>query len=541
MSWGKLILTASLVFLLGAIIYADQAQAGSLSAEDPEVEPVRQAELVMTTTQYIWWLIRWSDNQVLCEIIIDHEGLPTGTEIYYACGGSIHSLWLNTPPCNLSEHGGQVSSCPGLYLYLAATSPTEKTIIVDLPQPKVWIKLKGCTPTFPANRCEKIPSLLLMGEEPLPNETITKIHAIAFGISYTCEAATCEIPLQPTPLSGSTIEFWADSSYGDSSKHFTALVRVIDSGVSPIPTGSGWYVDVISTQWIGRSIASCAQTWQSFPPIGGPPSWLSTPEITELLATEQSFYYLAGRLIAQGVVDASDCPKGGLNPNGYATACGLIKAKPRVQEWQNQFDSEILRVAKDTGVPAQLLKNLFARESQFWPGISDAEHLGLGHLTENGVEAIFLWDPTFYEQFCPLVLDDRACEKGYLQLDETQQAILRGALVVKAKTDCPECPAGIDLTNAISSISLFAKTLLANCEQTAQIVYNATGEIPGVVSSYEDLWRFTIANYHAGPGCLSYALYSASDEGDPLDWEHVSTYLTPACQGVIPYVAEIAK
>jgi hypothetical protein len=51
-------------------------------------------------------------------------------------------------------------------------------------------------------------------------------------------------------------------------------------------------------------------------------------------------------------------------------------------------------------------------------------------------------------------------------------------LASQAKADCPECPTGINLTIANSSIQLVAQTLLANCEQVAQIVYNASGDIP---------------------------------------------------------------
>lgn len=504
-------------------------------------EPVRQAEVVISYTQYLWWLIRWSDNKTLCEIIIDHEGLPTNQEIYKYCGQAIYNQWIATPPCTLPKNSTSVSSCPGLYLHLANTQELEKTILVSLPQPRVWIKLDGCTPTYPSNRCENIPSLLLMGEEPLPNESITAIHALAFGKSYNCEGAVCEVPLQPTPRAGTTVEFWADSSYGDSSKHFTALVRVIDSGVSASPTESGWYVDVLSTQWIGRRIASCAQTWQALPPIGGPPLWLSTPEHSSLLASAETYLFLAGRLIIKGFVDAEGCPNGGVNPNGYANACGWEKAKTEVQQWQNQFDAQMIDVGKQTGIPAQLLKNLFAVESQFWPGISDKDHLGLGHLTDNGAEALLLWNPTFYAQFCPMVFNEKVCETGYLQLDEEQQAMLRGALAVEVKTDCPECPGGVSLTNAKLSIALFASTMLANCEQVAQIVYNATGKIAGKVSSYEDLWKFTVANYHAGPGCLSYALYTAANAGVKLNWENVSQFFTPACQGAIDYVTKIAE
>jgi hypothetical protein len=338
-----------------------------------------------------------------------------------------------------------------------------------------------------------------------------------------------------------TLEFWADSSFGDSSQRFTGLIRVIDTGVSPAPGGGGWYVDVLSSQWRGRRLSSCSQTWQAFPPIGGPPAWLSTPDIPELLATEEPYAFLAGRLISAGLVEAGGCPNNGVLANGYADACGLEKALPQVLEWQNQFDARIIEVARETGIPAQLLKNLIAQESQFWPGMFNSDHLGLGHLTEQGVEPLLLWNPSFFDQFCRLVLEESACERGYLYLEETERALLRGALASQAKADCTTCPTGIDLANANLNIGLLAQTLLANCEQVAQVVFNATDAIPGEVSGYEDLWRFTLANYHAGPGCLSYALYSAADLGDPLEWEGITQYFTPVCQGVESYVNQISK
>jgi len=49
-----------------------------------------------------------------------------------------------------------------------------------------------------------------------------------------------------------------------------------------------------------------------------------------------------------------------------------------------------------------------------------------------------------------------------------------------------------------------------------------------------------VANYHIGAGCLSYALYTATAARATLDWEHVSDYLTPACQGVVEYVANVS-
>ena len=136
------------------------------------------------------------------------------------------------------------------------------------------------------------------------------------------------------------------------------------------------------------------------------------------MASEEPYFYLAGRLIAQGLVDVSICPSTGLLPNGYADTCGLEQARPLLVTWQNQFDQRIVEVAKQTGIPAQLMKNLFSQESQFWPGVFRVPYeYGLGQLTDNGVDSIFLWQPDFFNQFCPLVLHEDACKGGYLSLN----------------------------------------------------------------------------------------------------------------------------
>jgi hypothetical protein len=503
-------------------------------------EQQRHTELVVSVTEYEWWVIRWEDNQILCRLLIDHEGLPTGPEIRRSCGAAVYDVWLATPPCPLSAQG--TSDCPGVYMHQVSSRPAERVIPIELPKPSVWITLSGCTPTPPDNRCSIIPTLLLEGEEPLPNERITAIHARMNGQVFYCESDTCEIPLRPTPLAGATLEFWAESSFGDESDRYTALIRVIDIGVPDIPGGGGWYVDVISSQWRGPALASCAQSWQAFPPLGTPPEWLTTPEFPELLATDEPYQFLAGRLITRGVVDASDCPQGGVMSNGYATTCGLERARPIVLEWQNQFDARIIEVALETGVPAQLIKNLFAQESQFWPGVFNGlDHMGLGHITEKGADALLLWNRSFFDQFCPLVLHESTCSRGYLALGEDEQALLRGAVAMQAKAECPECPAGIDLTHANFTVEIFAQTLLANCKQVGQVVQNASNRTPGAVAAYEDLWKFTLANYHAGPGCLSYAVHTTWSRGERLTWPNVASYLTPACQGVISYVDNITR
>ncbi len=98
------------------------------------------------------------------------------------------------------------------------------------------------------------------------------------------------------------------------------------------------------------------------------PGW-RTPQLAEQLETDKEYFLLAGMLIQQGgVVNASDCPMGGLESGGAATVCGMEAAQEVVDEWQNQFNSEIIQVANQTGVPAQLMKNILAGNRSFGPG-----------------------------------------------------------------------------------------------------------------------------------------------------------------------------
>jgi hypothetical protein len=126
-------------------------------------------------------------------------------------------------------------------------------------------------------------------------------------------------------------------------------------------------------------------------------------------------------------------------------------------------------------------------------------------------------------------------------LKEEEQIFLRQSLVASVNASCEECPLGLDLTQADFSVSVFAHTLLANCEQAGQVVRNMTGEYPGQAASYEDLWKFTLVNYNAGPGCLGDAIDRALNDDLELTWENVSSRLPEACRGAIDYVNDISK
>jgi hypothetical protein len=300
---------------------------------------------------------------------------------------------------------------------------------------------------------------------------------------------------------------------------------------------------VLSDQWAGVPLASCVADWGVLPPIGGPPEWISTPTQSEKLGTDVPYNYLAAKLILHGVVDASSCPDGGLLTEDSASACGMDLARSAVTTWQNQFDDLILNVAKDSGVPAHLLKNLFAKESQFWPGISLKSDIGLGQLTEKGADTTLMWNPPFFYQFCPLIIDSSECKDGYLGLDDAKREYLRLALISAVNANCDACPLGIDLERAKFSITVFAHTLLANCGQASQVVWNYNNSMtPGELGiSYEDMWKFTLANYNAGGGCLADAFTVASTQSAPLTWEGISPYFAPACQGAVNYVNEISN
>jgi len=536
----NLIQLVSAALLFGVLIFA-QGTTPVMAGEDP---PEREVELIVPATTYEWWLIRWSDNELQCNFFVDDEDFPRIEDVKSQCGDSLVEQWITTPPCTTALNlENDPSACAGVYLHFIGSTDIKESIVVNLPIIQVSINLTGCNPTPPENHCVNLPQLVISAEEPLPNEQIELIQGNINGQDFSCTGSECIVPLVSTSLIGNEIVFWANSSYGDESEHFTARTRVIPAQRIDTLSGSGWFVDVISEVWRGHAIEQCALNWEAFPSVGTPPDWLSTSDHVDQLASNEPYMYLAGQLISSGVVDASACSSNGLELNGYASACGLEKARNDVDTWQDRFDAQIIDTAQEFGLPAQLLKKLLAAESQFWPGasINWIEEYGLGHISPAGTDTILLWNTEFFQQFCPLVLSEETCQKGYAQLDEDEQALLRGAVIqIKANAQCPDCPLGIDLSHADYSIDLFAQTLIANCEQIGQMVYNTRGETAGKISSYEDLWRFTLANYYAGPGCLAHAIQFVPFS-QPLTWEYLAPELDAECPWASEYVKKIAR
>lgn len=538
--WRKRLLTLSLLLVLAGSVFASPSRglaAPSQSTSPPG--PDRFAVVTVDYTKYYWWMIHWNETEVECAIEVDHEGMPTPGDVYVDCGEELYDKWVSQKPCKELD----VNLCDGYYVVLVDQKPAQKQVSTKLQPPVVQVTLENCSPVYSSstNICEFEPVLVLTGIEPLPGYTITGIEGLYGGQLFNC-GPECRLRLPVTGEEIFTLQFWAYSSYGDSSEPFEAQIRVATTDQGNPDQASYWFVDVLSSQWAGVPVATCVEAWGVLPPIGGPPEWLSTPTQSEMLGSQIPYNYLAANLIRSRAVDASACVDGGLLPDGGASTCGMEVARETVNNWQNQFDGIILNTARDTGVPANLLKNLFAIESQFWPGNSKSD-IGLGQLTEQGADTALMWNPPFFKQFCPLAMDSETCSKGYLYMGEENREYLRLALISVVNATCESCPLGIDLNRANFSIGVFAHALMANCEQASQVVWNYNGRrTPAELGiSYEDMWKFTLVNYNAGGGCLATAFELAAEKQEPLTFERVSQYLQPACQGAIEYVKQISS
>ena len=234
--------------------------------------------------------------------------------------------------------------------------------------------------------------------------------------------------------------------------------------------------------------------------------WLYIPRDPGELATSEDYAYLSGQLIQTGAIDASDCPLGGLWPNGYANACGLAKTRQVSLYLQNVYDDEILAAGKSIGVPPVMMKQQIRYESQFWPVRRGVYHFGLGQLTYSGASMALLWNRALYEA----------------TLAESQSTVnMPSQLLSIMDATCPTCSLKVDIPKAERSVFFMAQVLLAYCKETAQVVYNATQESPGDVVDYATIWRLTLLNYNAGPYCVYDAVKANHTYGTKLSWSEI--------------------
>ena len=262
-------------------------------------------------------------------------------------------------------------------------------------------------------------------------------------------------------------------------------------------------------------------------------NWVYAPSTASELHTEIDYFFLAGQLIKIGAVDAASCPAAGMGAQeGYANACGMAAARPLVIQFQNSYDDVILQAWRDVGVPPILLKQLIKYESQFFPAQFGDVHFGLGHMTFWGARNALLWNRNLFQEICTIYGNN--CDPLYFD-------ILNTTLLNLMDATCPTCAMKIDLPKAQRSVHYLAETLLAYCNQTSQIVYNATKMQSGYTIGYATIWKLTLMNYNAGPMCVLNAVQSAYAETQgPISWGNIEAQVSDSlCERGVVYANEV--
>lgn len=259
--------------------------------------------------------------------------------------------------------------------------------------------------------------------------------------------------------------------------------------------------------------------------------WIYVPESATELHTEDNLLWLAGRLISSNVVNASDCPAGGIGAEGYANACGMSRAKPQVIEIQNSLNQAILNAWVDVGVPPVLLKQMIRYESQYWPAPTDNQiHYGLGHVTTIGILNALEWNPSLLQKAC-------SATTGTCTINES----LAATVLQMMTATCATCPNGINQARAEESVDLLARVVMGYCDQTAQLIFNATGWHSGLVVNYPTIWKLTLMNYNAGSTCVFDTVRDAfkATEG-PVSWSDILAYVSgDQCRRGVFYANQI--
>ncbi|HCU57200.1 MAG TPA: hypothetical protein DF984_03070 [Anaerolineaceae bacterium] len=245
--------------------------------------------------------------------------------------------------------------------------------------------------------------------------------------------------------------------------------------------------------------------------------WVYVPESADQLYTEEKYYFLAGQLISHHIVDASDCPSGGLMLNGYANACGMEKAFQTVIVVQNMLNEPILQAWEDVGVPPVLLKQLIANESQFWPSQYSLFHYGFGHITNIGIRNAVQWNPNLYSKVCP-ESEDGSCVTNISAAYQILASLIN---------TCDTCEFGIDPYMANRSVDILAESLLGYCYQTERLIVNATGWHSSIATDYATIWKLTLMDYNAGSQCVYDTLVSTFEATQgPMNWSDISAHVS---------------
>ncbi len=476
----------------------------------------------------IWQLAYWESFDTACTIILDEDRTPVNEEIRKACGDVLYQSWLTTPLCE--RHYGQdpsTISCTGLFLRRVGqrqkseiNSFTVDTHAQDLQKIRFDVSNVNCAP---GELCDQKPELLLIAHGPDYNDAIiTSVNIRVGTYEAACSGNACQMRLPATDSSGIWFEYWAMDSDANQSEHFWLKFRAV-----PAVNNTGYYYDVIGDAFPDAA-AYGADVWYTFPAVGQElPSILEDVHTKDYLVTKHKLQLLAAKLIRKGKVDSSFCENYGLNLDGTPNGCGEQVTAKLVYDMQNQYDSLIFDASRRQKVPPRIVKGLIAQESQFWPESDTIYEYGLGKITESGADMLLRWNTPYFLNLCMKTFpyDQDKCMGGFSNLEENMQIVLRGVVISKVGSD--------------EEIEMLAAAIRACVYQINQVIVNATGNTPAAVTTYEDLWKLTVANYYSGSGCLLNAVNQVNAYKLPVTWENVRRYLTGKCELANLYVDRV--
>ena len=465
-----------------------------------------------------WRLSNWKDQISVCDIYVSHDHQPTANEIQAYCGEDTYQTWLTTPPCDAALSGGNVAACNGIFIGYKGKDLHVVKETVELPQVSLRVESVNCDP---GGWCDERAILRFIGEEPLIDHKITSLHVKIGNSVKNCDSDTCELRMPITNENGVQVEYWAISDFGDQSGTGSFLLR-------NVPDKNREDTFRFDLMGYGLNVTAPAGTmlWMLLPTLNHPDATvLEKPASIANLQTNNRFLYLAGKLILTGIVDGKTCSGFGLLDNNTANPCGEELANEKVLVWQNQYDEEIYTAAEEYNVPARLLKGIIAQETQFWPHPVSSNEFGLGRITDNGADMLLAWNLPIYLEECLSNFSSDECSAGYTNMDLDDRALLRGIVLSDVGTG--------------QEMNLLAATLSASSYQVDQMVRNVTGLPVAEVSTYEEMWKLTVANYHSGSGCVGTAMQTAWDNGEDMIWELVYPNLLGDCMGAVDYVDSV--
>ena len=265
-------------------------------------------KIIQTTfTQYTWNLVTTSGQQI-CTVLINHEGFPSETETLSACSQGIANLNPTTTP--LPTGTPEPTATPininqvflDTYWIFVKSEEVTQTSKITIPEMIINIYAPGIPVVAPY--------VVIKAIEPYSEYKITRIAGKLNEDPFECLSDQCIVPI----TQDSQIQFWAESSYGDQTKPINATIRTYISN-------NYYNVRITALDRLVEFTDSCRASWLGTG-YGESPDWVVFPESPDLLKTNDTLHYLAGKLILNKFVDASSCPDGGLFANGAPNACG---------------------------------------------------------------------------------------------------------------------------------------------------------------------------------------------------------------------------